>query len=180
MPCGSDPTFVIERSWCTCRPTWSGKTVNACLLGGNYESPASIKIAQCARLHSSLPGTAKESDHEDLRHRSLAAEPGDVSRGSRPAATPRRFKHAGPGIKFRPDGTGKAQFAHTLNGSGLAVGRTLIAILENFQQRDGSVAVPDILRPYISGRHSPLIADKTNNPAIGILGRTKPPGQPEE
>src|SRR6478672_10243967 len=46
---GSDPTFVIERSWCTCRPTWSGKTVNACLLGGNYESPASIKEAQaCA------------------------------------------------------------------------------------------------------------------------------------
>ena len=42
-------------------------------------------------------------------------------------------------IKFRPDGTGKAEFVHTLNGSGLAVGRTLIAILENYQQADGSV-----------------------------------------
>ena len=52
-------------------------------------------------------------------------------------------------IKFRPDGTGKAQFAHTLNGSGLAVGRTLIAILENYQQKDGSVIVPDALRPYV-------------------------------
>jgi len=52
-------------------------------------------------------------------------------------------------IKFRPDGTGKAQFAHTLNGSGLAVGRTLIAILENYQQKDGSVVVPDVLRPYM-------------------------------
>jgi seryl-tRNA synthetase len=52
-------------------------------------------------------------------------------------------------IKFRPDGTGKAQFAHTLNGSGLAVGRTLIAILENFQQKDGSVVVPEVLRPYV-------------------------------
>jgi seryl-tRNA synthetase len=51
-------------------------------------------------------------------------------------------------IKYRPDGTGKAQFAHTLNGSGLAVGRTLIAILENFQQADGSVVVPEALRPY--------------------------------
>jgi seryl-tRNA synthetase len=51
-------------------------------------------------------------------------------------------------IKFRPDGTGKAQYAHTLNGSGLAVGRTLIAILENFQQADGSVVVPEALRPY--------------------------------
>jgi seryl-tRNA synthetase len=59
------------------------------------------------------------------------------------------FQARRAGIKFRPEGTGKAQFAHTLNGSGLAVGRTLIAILENFQQRDGSVVVPDILRPYV-------------------------------
>jgi seryl-tRNA synthetase len=59
------------------------------------------------------------------------------------------FQARRAGIKFRPDGTGKTQFAHTLNGSGLAVGRTLIAILENFQQRDGSVVVPDVLRPYV-------------------------------
>jgi seryl-tRNA synthetase len=52
-------------------------------------------------------------------------------------------------IKFRPDGTGKAQLAHTLNGSGLAVGRTLIAILENYQQADGSVVIPEVLRPYV-------------------------------
>src|SRR5262245_73165 len=52
-------------------------------------------------------------------------------------------------IKFRPDGTGKAQFAHTLNGSGLAVGRTLIAILENNQQQDGSVTIPEALRSYV-------------------------------
>ena len=54
-------------------------------------------------------------------------------------------------IKFRPDGSGKAQFAHTLNGSGLAVGRTLIAILENYQQKDGSIVIPDALRPYMRG-----------------------------
>ncbi|HEX5215932.1 MAG TPA: serine--tRNA ligase [Vicinamibacterales bacterium] len=52
-------------------------------------------------------------------------------------------------IKFRPDGAGKAQFAHTLNGSGLAVGRTLIAILENNQQQDGTVVVPPALRAYV-------------------------------
>jgi seryl-tRNA synthetase len=52
-------------------------------------------------------------------------------------------------IRYRPDGTGKAQFAHTLNGSGLAVGRTLIAILENGQRADGSVAIPEALRPYM-------------------------------
>ena len=54
-------------------------------------------------------------------------------------------------IKFRPSGTGKAEFAHTLNGSGLAVGRTLIAILENYQQEDGSVVIPEALRPYMGG-----------------------------
>jgi seryl-tRNA synthetase len=54
-------------------------------------------------------------------------------------------------IKFRAEGTGKAEFVHTLNGSGLAVGRTLIAILENYQQADGSVVVPEALRPYMNG-----------------------------
>jgi seryl-tRNA synthetase len=54
-------------------------------------------------------------------------------------------------IKYRPGGSGKPEFVHTLNGSGLAVGRTLIAILENYQQKDGSVVVPDALRPYMRG-----------------------------
>jgi seryl-tRNA synthetase len=54
-------------------------------------------------------------------------------------------------IKFRPGGTGKVEFAHTLNGSGLAVGRTLIAILENYQQKDGSIVIPEVLRPYMRG-----------------------------
>jgi seryl-tRNA synthetase len=54
-------------------------------------------------------------------------------------------------IKFRSEGTGKADFVHTLNGSGLAVGRTLVAILENYQQADGSVVVPEALRGYMGG-----------------------------
>ena len=54
-------------------------------------------------------------------------------------------------IKYRPGGTGKAEFVHTLNGSGLAVGRTLVAVLENFQQADGSVVIPDALRPFMDG-----------------------------
>jgi seryl-tRNA synthetase len=55
-------------------------------------------------------------------------------------------------IKFRPGGTAKAELVHTLNGSGLAVGRTLVAILENCQEKDGSVVVPRALRPYLDGR----------------------------
>jgi seryl-tRNA synthetase len=55
-------------------------------------------------------------------------------------------------IKFRPEGKGKAEFAHTLNGSGLAVGRTLIAIVENYQQKDGSIVIPEALRPFMGGQ----------------------------
>ena len=54
-------------------------------------------------------------------------------------------------IKFRREGTGKAEFVHTLNGSGLAVGRTLIAVLENYQRADGTVAIPEALRSYMGG-----------------------------
>jgi seryl-tRNA synthetase len=46
---------------------------------------------------------------------------------------------------------GKTEFVHTLNGSGLAVGRTLVAVLENHQQADGSIKVPAVLRPYLRG-----------------------------
>ncbi len=54
-------------------------------------------------------------------------------------------------IRYRPKGGGKPRFVHTLNGSGLAVGRTVMAILENFQQEDGSVIIPEVLRPYMGG-----------------------------
>jgi seryl-tRNA synthetase len=54
-------------------------------------------------------------------------------------------------IRFRRAGGGKPEFVHTLNGSGLAVGRTWIAILENYQQADGSVIIPEALRPYMAG-----------------------------
>jgi seryl-tRNA synthetase len=54
-------------------------------------------------------------------------------------------------IRFRREESGKVEFVHTLNGSGLAVGRTLVAVLENCQQADGSVAIPDELQPYMGG-----------------------------
>ena len=54
--------------------------------------------------------------------------------------------------RFKSDEGGKPQFVHTLNGSGLAVGRCLIAVLENGQQSDGSVKLPDVLAPYLGGK----------------------------
>ena len=53
--------------------------------------------------------------------------------------------------RYRPDGEKKTAFVHTLNGSGLAVGRTLVAVMENYQQADGSVVVPEALAPYMGG-----------------------------
>jgi seryl-tRNA synthetase len=55
-------------------------------------------------------------------------------------------------IRFQPAQGKKKEFVHTLNGSGLAVGRTLVAIIENFQQQDGSIRLPDALHPYMGGQ----------------------------
>jgi seryl-tRNA synthetase len=55
-------------------------------------------------------------------------------------------------IKFKIGGTGKAEYVHTLNGSGLPIGRTLVAVLENYQRKDGSVVVPEALRRYMGGK----------------------------
>jgi seryl-tRNA synthetase len=59
------------------------------------------------------------------------------------------FQARRSGIRFKPPGGKKSEFVHTLNGSGLAVGRTWIALVENFQQADGSVVIPEALRPYM-------------------------------
>ncbi len=55
-------------------------------------------------------------------------------------------------LRYRREDTGKTEFLHTLNGSGLAVGRTTAALLENYQEKDGSVIIPEILRPYMGGK----------------------------
>ncbi len=54
-------------------------------------------------------------------------------------------------IRYRMQESGKVHFVHTLNGSGVAVGRTMVAILENYQEKDGSIVIPDVLRPYMNG-----------------------------
>jgi seryl-tRNA synthetase len=59
------------------------------------------------------------------------------------------FQARRAGIRFKPKSGGKSDFVHTLNGSGLAVGRTWIAVVENYQQADGSILIPEALRPYM-------------------------------
>lgn len=62
------------------------------------------------------------------------------------------FQARRAGIRYRPEGEKKSRLVHTLNGSGLAVGRTLLAILENYQQEDGTVKLPEVLKPYFEDR----------------------------
>ena len=69
----------------------------------------------------------------------------------------RDFQARRAGIRYRPAAGAKAEFIHTLNGSGLAIGRTLAAILENYQQQDGSVIIPEVLRPYFPPSHPGVI-----------------------
>ncbi len=63
----------------------------------------------------------------------------------------RDFQARRASIRFRREGAKKPELVHTLNGSGLAVGRTLLAVLENYQQEDGSVMIPEVLKPYMGG-----------------------------
>jgi seryl-tRNA synthetase len=61
------------------------------------------------------------------------------------------FQARRAGIRYRPKEGGKPRLLHTLNGSGLAVGRTVVAILENYQDSDGSVKIPKVIVPYMGG-----------------------------
>ena len=67
------------------------------------------------------------------------------------------FQARRAGIRYKPKAGGKSDFVHTLNGSGLAVGRTWIAVVENYQQADGSIVVPEVLRPYMGIERIPAV-----------------------
>ena len=64
------------------------------------------------------------------------------------------FQARRAGIRYKPKG-GKSEFAHTLNGSGLPIGRTWIAVVENYQQADGAIVIPEVLRPFMGVERIP-------------------------
>jgi seryl-tRNA synthetase len=64
----------------------------------------------------------------------------------------RAFQARRANIRYRPANGGRPRFVHTLNGSGLALPRTMIAVMENYQEADGSITIPDVLRPYMGGQ----------------------------
>ena len=89
---------------------------------------------------------------QDLRSGGLAAGAGEAIARFPPAATARRSRRAACRRAGATRTPASRKPVHTLNGSGLAVGRALVAVLENYQNEDGSVAVPQVLRPYMGGR----------------------------
>ena len=100
--------------------------------------------------HAAVHGRHGLCRAEDLRHRGVAAGAGHLSRDLLVLGV-RRLPGAAHECALPAEGRQGHAFVHTLNGSGLAVGRTLVAILENYQQADGSVAIPDALVPYMGG-----------------------------
>ena len=98
----------------------------------------------------SVRGRSRVLRRQDHRPRSLAARPGPVSRDLS-CSNFLDFQARRMQARFRDPESGKPELVHTLNGSGLAVGRTLVALLENYQDGDGSVAIPDALRSYMGG-----------------------------
>ena len=99
---------------------------------------------------------------EDLRHRGLAAGRRTPIARFPAARIAAPFQAQRMKARYRPAGGKGTRPVHTLNGSGLAVGRTLIAILENFQRHDGTVAIPEALQPYMGGQEviEPAMAER--------------------
>ena len=98
-----------------------------------------------------MHGRSRRQHGEDLRHQVWLPSQ-QKYREISSCSNAEAFQARRANIKFKESGTGKAEFVHTINGSGLAVGRTLVAVVENYQQKDGSVVVPEALRPYMNGK----------------------------
>ena len=109
------------------------------------------RLGLAYRVVAALHGRHGLHVGQDLRPRGLAARAGRLPRDLVAARTAPTSRRGAASLRYRPEPKGKPRFLHTLNGSGLAVGRTLVAVLENYQQADGSVVVPEALRPYMGG-----------------------------
>ena len=120
-------------------------------------SQAGLKPGQAASQSSQSAGTwlsqSENCDYEDIRKNAVKfwspAQQRYIEISSCSNCTDFQARRAG--IRFRRGPKASPEFVHTLNGSGLAVGRTLVAILENHQQPDGSVKIPKVLQPYMAG-----------------------------
>lgn len=152
-----------------------GADVRGLIRQHQFDKVELVKFAHPDRSHEELEGLTRDAEQVLVRlglpYRTIMLCTGDMGFASATTydievwlpsqrtyreisscSNTEAFQARRANIKFRPEGKGKAEFVHTLNGSGLAVGRTLIAIIENYQQKDGSIVIPEALRPWMGGQ----------------------------
>ena len=151
-----------------------GRDTRGLIRQHQFEKVELVKLARPADSYEELEGLTRDAERVlqllGLHYRTVALSTGDLGfsaaktydievwlpsqntfREISSCSNCESFQARRAQIRFRPEGGGRPEYAHTLNGSGLAVGRTWLAVLENYQQRDGSVRVPEVLRPYMHG-----------------------------
>ncbi len=151
-----------------------GRDVRGMLRQHQFDKVEMVKISTQERSYEELEMLTDNAEEVlrllEIPHRTVCLCTGDMGFGSSKTydievwlPSQRRYREISScsncedfqarrmNTRYRPKGGGKPQFVHTLNGSGIAVGRTLIAVLENYQREDGSVAIPKALVPYMGG-----------------------------
>jgi seryl-tRNA synthetase len=174
------PESTLPRKYTACTPCYRreagtyGKDMKGIFRNHQFDKVELVKIATPAQGYAELGSMVRDAEDVlerlELPYRVVERCAGDVGFSSAKGydievwlpgqdkyreisscSTYADFGGRRADIRYKPEGGGKADFVHTLNGSGLAVGRTLIAVLENYQNADGTVTVPAALRPYAGG-----------------------------
>jgi seryl-tRNA synthetase len=174
------PESTLPRKYTACTPCYRreagtyGKDMKGIFRNHQFDKVELVKIATPAQGYAELESMVQDAEDVlqrlELPYRVVERCAGDVGFSSAKGydievwlpgqdkyreisscSTYADFGGRRADIRYKPEGGGKADFVHTLNGSGLAVGRTLIAVLENYQNADGTVTIPVALRPYAGG-----------------------------
>ncbi len=174
------PEGTLPRKYTACTPCYRreagtyGKDMKGIFRNHQFDKVELVKIATPAQGYAELESMVRDAEDVlqrlELPYRVVERCAGDVGFSSAKGydievwlpgqdkyreisscSTYADFGGRRADIRYKPEGGGKADFVHTLNGSGLAVGRTLIAVLENCQNADGTVTIPAVLRPYAGG-----------------------------
>jgi seryl-tRNA synthetase len=174
------PESTLPRKYTACTPCYRreagtyGKDMKGIFRNHQFDKVELVKIATPAQGYTELESMVQDAEDVlqrlELPYRVVERCAGDVGFSSAKGydievwlpgqdkyreisscSTYADFGGRRADIRYKPEGGGKTDFVHTLNGSGLAVGRTLIAVLENYQNADGTVTIPAALRPYAGG-----------------------------
>ena len=174
------PEATLPRRYCAFTPSYrreagaAGQDTRGMIRQHQFDKVEMVKITTPEQSYDELEAMVKNAEtvlqRLDLTYRVVALSTGDIGfqsaktydlevwlpgqaryREISSCSNCEAFQARRLDIKYRPASGGRVDVCHTLNGSGLAVGRTLVAVLENYQEADGSVTIPPVLRPYMGG-----------------------------